>query len=419
MTHKIRLFAPYIFFSFFMFGLISLDYAVLSDDIFFYNLSKEQNLSEFLIWRYFSWSSRIIIEAILFLVVSFGTFFQVLFVVMLYLFCALALKHLLKPQTLLQNVIICFMLASIPFCFIKNTGWIATSANYLFPLIFGIISFKSLYNPKPSFSYGLFLILATFVASSMEQLCVIMVLIFGCVGLYHLLKYKKIMWFYIIQIELCLFNIALFAFCPGNSFRFGREMRNYLLDFAQWGYFTRLYKGLSHTMDYFFDEPFCLLLVALNIIIFNILAYSKRTKIFCFCSLIISAITTFLIFFWHEDMHIFFIIDNKLGWYYLLFAFLFLCLIFSLFLLYKNTAFFYINLLFLFVGLLSSAILGLSPTLYASSVRIFFYFIFILYMLPFISITNNYDKLSEDKRFLVLLFLFSFYGYYLVRNIQN
>ena len=418
MSNRVSLFIPYIVFSFFIFGLISLDYTVFNDDKFFYTLSNEKSLSEFLVWRYFSWSSRIIIEAVLFLIISFSAFFQIFFVTLLYLFCALSLKHLLKPQTLLQNVIICFMVASIPFCFINNTGWISNSMNYLFPLIFGIISFESLYNPRPCFYYGIFLILTTFVASGMEQLCVVMLLIFGCVGLYYLVKYKKIMWFYVIQLEICMFNIALFALCPGNSFRFGREIRKYSFDFLQWDFFTLFYRGLSHTMDYFFDEPFCILLVALDIVIFNLLAYDKKTRLSCFSTLVISAITIFLIFFWHKEMHIFFVIDNKLGWYYLLFASLFFCLIFSLFLLYKNTVFFYISLLFIFVGLLSSAILGLSPTLYASSVRIFFYFLFILYVLPLFSVLNDYDKQPKNKRFLILSFLFSFYSYYLIQNIQ-
>lgn len=417
MTKKFT-FVPYLVFIFLMFSLIKLDYTVFKDDEIFYNLSKTYSLSNFLIWRYFSWSSRAIIEAILFLIIPFGTYFRVFCVTLCYLFCALALRDILKTKTLLQNVIICLMFTSIPFCFIKNTGWVATSINYLFPLIFGIISFKSLYDPKPDFFYGIFLILATFIASSMEQLCIIMTIVFGCFGLYYLLKYKKIMWFYAIQLELCLFNIALFALCPGNAFRFGREMRNRLADFAQWGFFTRLYKGLSHTMDYFFDEPFCLLLLALNIIIFNLLAYDKKTKPYCLGTLFISAVTFFLIFFWHKDMHIFFIIDNKLGWYYLLFASLLCCLSASLFLLYKNTPFFCINILFVLVGLLSSAILGLSPTLYASSFRIFLYFLFILYVLPLLAFFRYYDELPKGRKLLILLFLFSFYSYYLVQNIQ-
>ena len=409
---------PYIFFVFLIFGLINLDYTVFKDDELFYDLSQKFALSDFLIWRYLTWSSRIIIEAILFIVVPFSYSLRVLCVALFYLFCALSLKNLLKSKALLQDILICFMLAAFPFCYLKNTGWLATSTNYLFPLIWGILSFKSLYNPKPYFYNGLLLILATFIASSMEQLCAIMIIIFGVFFLYYLAKYKKIMWFYLIQLELCFFNVLLFVLCPGNAFRFGREMRNRLPEFAQWGFFTRFYKGLSHTMDYFFDEPFCLLLLALNIIIFNLLAYNKKNRLACLGVLIVSAITFFLICFWHKEMHIFFIIDNKLGWYYLLFASLLCCLIVSLFLLYKTNIYFYINTLFVFVGLLSSTILGLSPTLYASSFRIFFYFLFILSILPLLTFFKYSDKLPESKKYLVLFFFLSFYSYYLVQNIQ-
>lgn len=412
-------FAPYIFFSFLIFGLISLDYTVFKDDELFYGLSQKLTLSDFLVWRYFTWSSRIIIEALLFVVVPHSYSLRIFCITIFYLLCALSLKSLLKPKTLMQNILICLMLASFPFYFLKNTGWLATSTNYLFPLVFGLVSFKSLYGPKPSFLSGLFLIFATLVASSMEQLCAIMTIVFGVWGLYYLFKYRKIMWFYAIQIEVCLFNIFLFALCPGNAFRFGREMRNRLPDFAQWDLFTRFYKGLSHTMDYFFDEPFCLLLVALNILIFNLLAYCKKVKLCSFSILVVSAITFFLICFWHKDMHIFFIIDNKLGWYYLLFVSLLCCLVASLFLLYKSSISFYINVLFVFVGLLSSSILGLSPTLYASSFRIFFYFLFILSILPLLAFFKYYDKISKNKQLLGLLFLLSFYSYYLIQNIPQ
>lgn len=411
-------YVPYIIFSFLMFGLINLDYTVFKDDELFYDLSQKFALSDFLSWRYFTWSSRIFIEAVLFVIVRYNYFWRVLCIALFYVLCALSLRSLLKPKTLLQNILICFMLAALPFCYLKNTGWLATSTNYLFPLIWGILSFKSLYNPKPYFYNGLLLILATFIASSMEQLCAIMITIFGVFFLYYLAKYKKIMWFYAIQIEVCLFNIFLFALCPGNAFRFGREMRNRLPEFAQWGFFARLYKGLSHTMDYFFDEPFCLLLTAINIVVFTLLAYCKKAKPYCIGTLVFSAMTFFLICFWHKNMHIFFIIDNKLGWYYLLFVALFCCLVASLFLFYKNTINFYINVLFVMVGLLSSTILGLSPTLYASSFRIFFYFLFILSVLPLLAIFKGYDQLSSNKKHLILLCLLSFYSYYLVQNIN-
>lgn len=310
------------------------------------------------------------------------------------------------------------MFASFPFGLIKNTGWLATSTNYLFPLIFGLISFKSLYETRPTRICSFFILLATFIASSMEQLCAIMVIVFGVFGLYYLLRYKRIIWFYAIQLELCLFNAVLFILCPGNASRFGREMRNRLPDFAQWGYWKRFYKGLSHTMDYFFDEPFCLSLVTLNIIVYSLLAYHKRQRFYCLSILTTFAITLFLIYFWHDDMHIFFIIDNRLGWYYLLFLLLFCCLFASLFLLYGNKPWFYICILFILIGLFSSSVLGLSPTLYASSFRIFFYFLFILCVLPLLALFRYYDSVPKIQQFLVLLTLSSFYSYYLVQNIQ-
>ena len=411
-------FIPYIVLVFLIFGLISLDYTAFKDDLLFYNLSQTLSLSDFLVWRYFTWSSRSLIEAFLFVIIPYGISFRIFCITLFYFLWSLSLKYLLKPKTFMQNALICLMLVSFPFCIIKNTGWLATSTNYLFPLIFGLVSFKSLYKPKPHAFEGSIILFASFVASSMEQLCVIMIIVFGAFGLYYLIKNKKIIWFYVLQIELCLFNFSFFALCPGNAFRFGRELRSRLPDMAQWSFFTRLYKGLSHTMDYFFDESFCLLLIALNIIVFSLLAYNKKTMKYCFGGLLFLAITLFLIYYWHSDMHIHFIIDNKLGWYYLLFASLLCCLVFSLFLLYKNTTLFYINVLFVFVGLLSSVILGLSPTLYASSLRIFLYFLFILSVLPLWAFFNKYNYLSKNKRLLILLFLLLFYSYYLVQNIQ-
>ena len=69
MIKKFTAFAPYIVFSFLMFGLVCLDYTAFKDDILFYTLSQKNTLFDFLVWRYFSWSSRSVIEALLFVII--------------------------------------------------------------------------------------------------------------------------------------------------------------------------------------------------------------------------------------------------------------------------------------------------------------------------------------------------------------
>lgn len=108
--------------------IIKLNYG---DDLFFVKVLNENKLFPWVIDRYNTWSSRVIVESVLLIVMKFGAvFWKVLNIASLMLLAVSISKLLVEKNIRRYNWIIVALVLIYPFKDMSTAGWAATTINY-------------------------------------------------------------------------------------------------------------------------------------------------------------------------------------------------------------------------------------------------------------------------------------------------
>ena len=171
------------------------------------------------------------------------------------------------------QILIIFLLFSIPPSFYGNAGWIVTALNYTWPITLGIICFfpikHALNNRKTKpYEYFLYPLLALF-ANNQEQFAVVFLGAYLILGIY-LIKKKKFTSIIFIMLVISILSIIFELLCPGNKIRF-EESKNEILGFENYSIIDKIWLGISDTFNIFKTELvlpfyFCILIIITNII---------------------------------------------------------------------------------------------------------------------------------------------------------
>lgn len=398
------------------------------DDMWFENILNSQNIMNYSVERYQTWTSRNVIEAVL--VVLSNThvssiIWKVLNICMLELLAYSIFKIFIKDmkdnnKKLILTYILIFGILSIPFTVLNDTGWMATTTNYLWPLSLGIYTFtlikKSLSGEKIRWYNTILYTLATIYAANQELMAATLFAIFTCYIL-CLMKNKKIkkelnkttILIYIITI---LSLIYIFT-CPGNMSRKRGETQIWYPEYQEFGIVSKMELGITSMMKYLIIDGRLVFILFTAIITFYILKEYKSifAKIIgiipfvgaVFCNLF-NETTSLLFPKLMEAMEMYskneliinstnltdFSIYIPMAMYgiILLSIFIDLCLIF------KNTNTCKIVVIIYLLGLATRVVMGFSPTVFVSSERtsIFLYFSFVVITILI------YKKMLEENK---------------------
>ena len=112
--------------------------ADFGDDLAYQNILANQSLSSFLRERYYTWSSRVLIEAVMLLFVTGNVWLWKIadsLMVLLFLWAVSELFGGESVQEKLRAQMLMFcMIWIVPFFSLSSAGWITTTINYLWPL---------------------------------------------------------------------------------------------------------------------------------------------------------------------------------------------------------------------------------------------------------------------------------------------
>lgn len=124
------------------------------DDQGFMAVLHNQNLFEWLIKRYQTWSNRLVIELILVIILNLPIYvWMILDSLMFVLIYYSILKIADIKDNLLISIFLMLVMFFMPLQLFSNAGWGATTLNYLWPLAFGIYALakiKDFYLDKPN-----------------------------------------------------------------------------------------------------------------------------------------------------------------------------------------------------------------------------------------------------------------------------
>lgn len=377
----------------------------------------EHTIIDFVTDRYSTWSSRVIIEFTLCLVLKTSKYMWILLEALMVTLVGYSISKIFtKENNRENNIMLITMILIYPYTIMHQTGWASTTINYMWPLatcLFALIPIKKLwYKEKVSFwEYPLYTASLLF-AGNQEQTSAILVCFYLIFTTIMTIQDKKVKPYMIVQSAIAIASIIFILTCPGNYIRQQDEMRRFI-DFGMLTFLDKFVLGFTATFGEIIanqDIVYTLLTSLLAIYVFT--NYKEKLYRAVVLVPVISILSlghlspiTFGMFPELETFYklitvkdVILTVENCNNLYYtipVLFAFAnFICIGMSLLLLSKKYSH-NLPVLIYFAGLASRIIIAFSPTVFVSKTRTMIFFDFAMIILSYV-IWQMLDK--KDKK---------------------
>lgn len=228
-------------------------------------LGRYQNdLFQYTVERYLTWSSRITIELALPFLTTWPAFvwkiMDLLMIALLYCDLVWLLEHLFglreKGTYLLTAVLLC----AFPFSIMAQTGWIATTTNYLWVISLGLYTINrmlkaGLFKESLSTREVLCAALAILYCASFESMAAILFLIEIGLLIYCIKNKERcpaVIW---ICMGLTIIFLIYILCCPGNRLRPVNDARDWMPEYFELNFLDKLRMGILSSYMHFVSLP--------------------------------------------------------------------------------------------------------------------------------------------------------------------
>lgn len=260
--------------------------SLYNDDEYFAKALDNTTIMEFLCLRYEQWSSRLIIDFLLVLLVRVPLVWGVLNTLVLLIsgYSLIQLLSLDKKRDSFCCAIVlgCFFL--IPAAAYNGAGWIATTLNYLWPCglaLFAIVPAKKILCRETVNRWEFVLsIPALVIASNMELVCAFLFSIVLLCMLIYFVQNKRINFYFVIQILLLSFMLLFIFSCPGNYVRSVSEAQTWFPEYETFSIFRKFEIGMSYTLYQFIFKP-NLLFLCFTLLLFTAMLAKHKNAALC------------------------------------------------------------------------------------------------------------------------------------------
>lgn len=220
------------------------------DDTYYAHVLDNTGLAAFLINRYYTWSSRLVIEALLVCFVRSPLLWKIADIAVM---CLLAYSlYELSHRTSLFMVLA--MLIIYPFVEMNTAGWIATTMNYLWPLAFGLYSLliidRLTRHIQPKWWEALLSFMALAIGANVEQYCVVHIVLLTLYAVRIIVDRNRdtSLWVLAVHYLISFVSLLFVLTCPGNRLRTASEVVSHMKDFYQKTLIDKLIDGFENTM---------------------------------------------------------------------------------------------------------------------------------------------------------------------------
>ncbi len=215
------------------------------------------SLGAFLTMRYESWSSRMISETVIVLMLGMGMTAWRIFSAANCMAVVLSMKYLIGiGNSWWQNATLCMLAAAFPISYYASAGWVTTTSVYLFSAVVGLVALfpirKWLDGKKMAWWEVIIYIFSAVAACNLEQVSAVLLGIYLCACACEMFFRHKIQWMQVIMVFICVISMIFIFTCPGNAFRKIVETEQWLPQFANWTLIKKCLCGVLHAVDYFF-----------------------------------------------------------------------------------------------------------------------------------------------------------------------
>ena len=287
MNYNIKKYFPFVLFVVLMI-ILHLVMGLNGDDIKYAKILNNQTVIDYINFRYFNWSSRLIIDTLLAILARQNMVIWKILDIIIYTFGVYYIIRLVNKNYSKKIAFIGVLLFLMyPFYEMASAGWISTTLNYSWCFALGMISFIPLIyefqGEKVNGYIYIISFLAMLYAINQEQSCV---LIFGFNLLYlinSLINKKDVNKFNLLAVVVSVAALIFIVTCPGNSVRFAHEVSYWYPEFANFTIVEKSYLGLVTTFGNIIEQKiiFSLFYIILSVCVL-IKSENKYLKYFCY-----------------------------------------------------------------------------------------------------------------------------------------
>ena len=287
MNYNIKKYSPFILFAALLL-ILHLIMGFNGDDTKYAKVLSNQTLVDYLHYRYYNWSSRLIIDGILVILARLDMIIWkildvIIYTVGVYYIIKLVNKNYSKKIAYLG--VLLFLM--YPFYEMASAGWISTTLNYSWCFAFGMISFIPLiyeaHGEKVNKYIYIISFLALLYAANQEQSGA---LVFGFNLLYLLnsiINKKSINKFNLMATAVALISLIFILTAPGNSIRFAHEAAFWYPEFVNFTIIEKSYLGLVTTFGTLIEQKIIFPLFYIILSVYAIIkSNNKYLKYFCY-----------------------------------------------------------------------------------------------------------------------------------------
>lgn len=297
MNYNIKKYFPFVLFV----GAMLILHAIMGfngDDIKYAKVLANQSLVDYIHYRYYNWSSRVIIDGLLVILTRYNMIIWKILDIIIYTFGVYYIIKLVNKnysKKMAYFGILLFLM--YPFYEMASAGWISTTLNYSWCFAFGIISFIPLiYEVQGEKVDGYMYVisfLALLFATNQEQSGA---LIFAFNLLYllnSLINKNSVNRFNLLATAVSAIALIFVFTCPGNSIRFAHEVSYWYPEFANFTIIDKSYLGLVTTFGNIIEQKilFPMFYIILSVCVL-ISSKSKYLKYFCYFNIILVVFIT-------------------------------------------------------------------------------------------------------------------------------
>lgn len=251
------------------------------DDPWFSEVLQRTDMISFLISRYNEWTSRLLIEGTLIIMVHFETVWRICNLILVVLVAIIISKIFVKTNIRSTNWIITVLMFLYPISQMGATGWIATTLNYFWPLTFGLIAIipiKKIQNEeKISWVEYVIYSISMIYSINQEQMCLILLAVYGVFLTYQIIN-RKTCGFAIFSLALCASSLIFILTCPGNLARKIAETGKWFPEFANLNLIRKIEMGFSSSLYEFVMKPNFVFIVFCGLLFISVVLKHQKNS---------------------------------------------------------------------------------------------------------------------------------------------
>ncbi len=406
----------------FIYGLMFLPAIIIQDDLkFVSSVDTIKNTLKLVYSQYYTWSSRVIINLVWYLVLKFGKIAWALYMAVsaYVLLRALRMLSVDSDNSTLISWFCAALLMMFPGVFFVTAGWIATTTSYFGPQAFGVMALvpikKCLKREKISKWEWIFYCICLIYAANAEQMCVVLLGCYLTAAVYLFIRKKNMPMIWVLLV-LTLASFVFMLLCPGNWARKDQEIIRWFPTYGMLNFVDKAEIGLTTTLHRMFAEGSLIVLCLCGMMAFLVW---KRYQNFLFrCVSVVPVIVVLLFGPLKNVLDVIFPYASYVGYdidYYgafsvgaggvgvgrvqfVLLMFTALCAAAEVFLLNDTVPGLLADLVLILTGVGSRVMMAFSPTVYMSNVRTYSTLAVCLFALAMHIFSHNVSYVNEREK---------------------